>query len=184
VETKKVRLLWGMTVFTCGLSLIGATPLTAQGNCQPVDDALSKVMTTPTHVYSTMNAVPNAGDKLHTYETIYAGGSVYTKVGGKWTRGPWTLQQVMKQEQENRQKSKYTCRYLRDESVNGETAAVYSTHSERSDEDLGQMKSDGQVWISKSKGLPLRQEFDIESGGSGKQHHSARYEYTNVQPPL
>jgi hypothetical protein len=179
VEAKKIRWLWRMTVFTFGFSLIDTMPLIAQANCQPVDDALNKVMTTPTHIYSTMSVVPNAG------ETIYTGGSVYTKVGGKWSRGPFTPQQVIKQEQENRQKSKYTCRYLRDESVDGETAAVYSTHAERPDEDLGQIKSDGQVWISKSKGLPLRQEFDIESGGSDKkQHHSVHYEYTNVQPPL
>jgi hypothetical protein len=74
-------------------------------------------------------------------------------------------------------KSKMTCHYLRDESVNGETAAVYSTHSETED-----IKSDGQIWISKDRGLPLRHELDIEAGGS-KNHHSARYQYGNVQPP-
>jgi hypothetical protein len=137
-----------------------------------------------------MSFVPGAGGKartdeaIHT-ETIYVGGSSYTKVGGKWSRSDWTPQQVMKQEQENRQKSKYTCRYLRDESVNGEAAAVYNTRSERSGEgSIGQIKSEGQIWISKNKGLPLRQEFDIESGSTSKQHHSVNYEYTNVQPPL
>jgi hypothetical protein len=89
-----------------------------------------------------------------------------------------TPQQVMKKEEENRKNSKSTCRYLKDESVSGETAAVYSTRSE-----TGDIKSDGQIWISKGRGLPLRQEFDIDSGGSGgKYHHSARYEYGNVQP--
>jgi hypothetical protein len=52
VETKQTRLLWAMAVFTVGLSLVGVTPLAAQGsNCQPVDDALNKVITTPTHIY-------------------------------------------------------------------------------------------------------------------------------------
>ena len=128
-----------------------------------------------------MNAAPNTGGQARTYETIYVGGYVYIKVAStsSWSRGP-TAQQVLKQEQENQQSSKQTCHYLRDESVNGERAAVYSMHAERSDQ-----KSDGQVWISKTSGLPLRQELDLDSGGkSGKNHHSMRYEYKNVQPPL
>jgi hypothetical protein len=91
-----------------------------------------------------------------------------------------TPQQVMKQEQENRKNSKPTCAYLRDEPVDGETAAVYSIRADTSDR-----KSEGHVWISKSRGLPLRQELDIDTvDKSGKNHHTMRYEYTNVQPPL
>jgi hypothetical protein len=185
---KCIRWLRNIGALTFGIVLMGTTPLTAQSGCQPVDDAMNKVITVPAHIYTTMSSVPSNGTKPRTdeashSETIYAGGSVYTKVGGRWARGDWTPQQIMKQEQENRQKSKYTCRYLRDESVNGEGAAIYSTHSERSD--VGHIMSDGQVWVSKSKGLPLRDEVDIDSGGTaGKNHYSGRYEYTNVQPPL
>jgi hypothetical protein len=176
---KRTSLLSIILGVTFGLSLIGAPRLAAEDNCQPTYDAMSKVMTTPTHIYVTMTAVPNNGDKPITAETIYAAGSAYVKVNGKWTRGGMTLQEVMKKEEENRKNSKTTCRYLKDESVNGETAAVYNTHSE-----TGDIKSDGQIWISKSKGLPLRQEFDIDSGGpGGKNHQSVRYEYTNIQPP-
>jgi hypothetical protein len=187
MKTKRIKSLYARIAFTSGLWLMGAAPLAAQSGCQLIDDAMNKVMTVPTHIYGAMSSVPSNGTKPRTdeashSETIYVGGSVYTKVGGHWSRGDWTPQQVMKQEQENRQKSKYTCRYLRDESVNGETAAVYSMHSERSD--VGHQTSDGQVWISKSRGLPLRDEVDIESGGpAGKNHYSGRYEYTNVQPP-
>jgi hypothetical protein len=182
-----IRLLSALLGFTFALSLLRATPLAAQSGCQPVDDAMNKVMTTPTHIYTSMTPVPSNGgqprtDEATLSETIYVGGSMYTKFHGSWSRGGWTPQQVMKQEQENRQKSKSTCRYLRDESVNGESAAVYSTHSERSD--VGHITSDGQVWISKSKGLPLRHEMDLDAGDGIKHHHSTRYEYTNVQPPL
>ena len=135
MKVKRIRLLCTMVGFTFGLSLIAATPLAPQGNCKLVDDAMDKVITIPTHIYGAMSPVPNTGGKPRTdeairTETIYVGGSVYTKVGGSWHRGGWTPQQVMKQEQENRQKSRYTCRYLHDESVNGETAAVYSTPRE------------------------------------------------------
>ena len=176
---KRTSLLSIILGVTFGISLIRAPRLAAEDNCQPTYDAMSKIMTTPTHIYVTMTAVPNSSDKPITAETIYATGSAYVRVSGKWTRSRMTPQEVVKQEEENRKNSKTTCRYLKDESVNGETAAVYSTHSE-----TGDIKSDGQIWISKSKGLPLRQEFDIDSGGPGGKHHqSVRYEYTNVQPP-
>ena len=164
---------------------MGAAPLAAQSGCQLIDDAMNKVMTVPTHIYGAMSSVPSNGAKPRTdeashSETIYVGGSAYVKISGRWSRSEWTMQRLMKQEQENRQQSKFTCRYLRDESINGE-AAVYATHAERAHPEV---KSDGQMWISKSKGLPLRDEMDVDAGDGIKHHHSTRYEYTNVQPPM
>ena len=181
-----VRWLCGMVVLTFGIALLGASRLAAQSGCQVVDDAQIKVMTVPAHIYDAMSPIlsngrtPRPSDTIRN-ETIYVGGSGYAKVSGKWSRSEWTLQRVMKQEQENRQQSKSTCRYLRDESTNGEAAAVYSMHAERTDPEA---KSDGQIWISKSRGLPLRHEMDVDAGSGIKDHHSVRYEYTNVQPPM
>ena len=68
---------------------------------------------------------------------------------------------------------------MRDDPVNGESAALYTTH-----DDTAHGKSDNQIWVSKSKGLILRQEMDIDTGGAnGKTHLSVRYEYSNVQAP-
>jgi len=87
--------------------------------------------------------------------------------------------QVVKQEQENRQHSNFTCLYVRTNWSMVKTAGLYSTHAETADQ-----KSDGQIWISKTRGLPLRQEMDIDTGGKArKNHNSMRYEYGNVQPP-
>jgi hypothetical protein len=177
MQAKRMRLL-SATGFTFVLLLIGPARLAAQDSCQPTYDAMSKVMSTPAHLYSTMTGGQNSADK-HTTEVIYIGGATYVKVSGKWSRSPMTTQQVMQQEEENRKASKTACKYLRDESVNGEAAAVYSTHSDRADVGI---KSDGQIWISKSKGLPLKIEIDISSDGSTN-HHSTRYEYANVQVP-
>jgi hypothetical protein len=177
MERKQIQWLFGTVVLTFGMALIGSTPLAAEG-CQPVIDAMSKIYTTPTHLYTTMQGG-------HTNEVIYASGVAYDNVRGKWARSPVTLRQVMKMGEENRQNSKYTCRYLRDESVNGETAALYSAHAERSIPEMSSaIKSDGQIWISKTKGLPLRHEEDIDDGAGTKMHHSTRYEYTNVRPPV
>ncbi len=171
-KAEDIRRLCTVVALILGMTLIRATPLGAQ-DCRPVIDAMNKIYTTPTHLYTTMSSG-------HKNELIYAGGVVYDNLRGKWARSMVTLQQVRKMEDENRRNSKYTCRYLRDEPVNGEAAALYSTHAERSDVGI---KSDGQFWISKSKGLPLRHEEDMDDGGT-KMHHSTRYEYTNVRAPL
>ncbi len=177
MRAKQMRLL-SAAGFTFGILLTGPTRLAAQDPCQPTYDAMSKVMSTPTHIYTTMTGVRNNAGK-HTVEIIYVGGATYVNVGGKWSRSPMTPQQVTQKEEENHKASKTTCQYLRDEVVDGEAAAVYSTHSERAKPDV---KSDGQIWISKSKGLPLKNEIDITSDGSTN-HHSTRYEYANVQAP-
>lgn len=135
---------------------------------------MNKIYTVPTHLYNAMD-----GDRKN--ELIYAGGVAYDNLHGKWSRSTVTLERVKELEEKNRMNSKFTCRYLRDESIDGETAAVYSTHAERTDMAL---KSDGKFWISKSKGLPLRLEEDFDQGSGVKNHLSTRYEYANVRPPL
>jgi hypothetical protein len=64
------------------------------------------------------------------------------------------------------------CKYLRDEPLDGEPAAVYS---EGFKSKVG--SSDGKVWISKKTGATLRQEIDVDLGSKGKGHQSIRFEY-------
>jgi hypothetical protein len=108
---------------------------------------------------------------------IYAAGSVYMKMNGKWTLTDSIkdLEQAVPKKGQNAS-SKDTCRYVKDEPVNGEMAALYSSHSETS-----KGKIDLQFWISKATGLPLRQE---SSSDGGKAVISTRFEYGNVKPPL
>jgi len=113
-------------------------------------------------------------------ESIYAGGAIYTRLEGKWNRSPMTFQEMAEMQQKNMRNSKMTCKYLKDELVNGEMAEVYGSH-----EVTPKGVNDTQIWISKSKKLPLRQEIDIDAGGgSGKSHMSSRYEYGDVKPPM
>ena len=92
---------------------------------------------------------------------------------GKWTKSRFNQQAMHEQELENRKNNKVSCQHVRDESVNGEGAAVFSTHSESED-----AKADGTAWISKSRGLLLRQEIGLEGD-----HLETRYEYTNITAP-
>jgi hypothetical protein len=91
-----------------------------------------------------------------------------------------STEQMKEMEQRNRKNDENaSCHYVRDESVHGESAAIYSTHSESE-----HGKSDNQIWASKDRGLILRQETDLDTGRTnGKSHLSVRYEYGNVQAP-
>ncbi len=65
-----------------------------------------------------------------------------------------------------------SCKYLRDENLNGGAASVYS--------DV--MKSrpgiaDGKVWISKNKGLILQQEMEVDMGAKGKGKQTILFTY-------
>jgi hypothetical protein len=167
------------TIFAALLGSTLALPaLALDPACQPVIDAGTKMLTTPTHITSTTTAVYTGGEPRNT-ESIYVGNAIYVNVGGKWTRSKMTPQEMLKMQQENHEDKKGTCRYVRDESVNGEAAALYA---ESSDTEGG--KVNAQTWISKSRGVPLRTEMDMDVGGSiGKSHMSMHYDYSNVHPP-
>lgn len=161
------------------LAIISVNPsrASAADSCDPVFNALTKVLTTPSHSYSTHTT--SNGSKTISAEMIYMQNKGYMRINGKWMENPETPGEILQQEQENRKNGKATCRLVRDESVNGEPAALYSLHSESENG-----KEDAQMWISKRTGLPLREEMDMDVGGSGgKSHLSTRYEYGNVQAP-
>jgi hypothetical protein len=155
--------------------LWSASPLRAQNDCKILEkvgaDALNKVHTTPTHVYTTTKI----NGQSFSSEIIYAGGSMYAKTNGKWISAG-SIQDVDQSEQQLKHdaSSKDTCSQLGDESVNGEVATVYKSHSETPKGSI-----DLQFWISKANGRLLRQ----DTIGNGVLM-SARYEYSNVKPPL
>ena len=165
-----------LSLFSSLIVMGFAAPPAAADSCQPVFDAITKIVTTPSHSYS--SGVLNG--TARSTETIYVQGKTYMIVKGKWMLSPVTPNDVLEQEKENETNSKATCQFLRNESVNGEAAAVYSMRRETEN-----AKEDGQIWISKATGRALRKEVDVDSGGTmGKSHLTARYEYENVKPPM
>ncbi|HEV3329935.1 MAG TPA: hypothetical protein VG096_03070 [Bryobacteraceae bacterium] len=153
-----------------GYMLIAPMPLMGQDDCKVVLDAMTKAIDTPNHTYTTTNM----SGVTQTVESISTGGTIYAKVNGKWSAGT-TTKEMKAITEKNRQTNKPTCRYLNDEPVNGEMAAVYTLHNG------SPTVTDSKTWISKTKGLPLRSETDLDSG---KNHISTRYEYGNVKPPI
>lgn len=147
--------------------------------CKLVLDVMAKQRATPTHLYATESS-PRLGGKPKVNELIYAGGAIYIRMKGQWKRSPLTLQGMQKQQEENQRNAKsITCRYLRDETVDGEAAAVYFSQGENEDS-----KSDSTLWVSKRTGLPLRSESDLDTGSkTDRMHVAIRYDYADVRPP-
>ena len=147
--------------------------------CQAVMDAGEKLFSTPYHMYMTEVGAGAGNGKPVSSEMVFSGGSQYILFNGKWSPSPVSLEEMKAMEQRNRNNVKnMSCHNVRDESVNGESAALYSTH-----EETAHGKNDNQIWVSKGKGLILRQETDIDTGGGNKTHMSVRYEYSNVHAP-
>jgi hypothetical protein len=159
------------------LIIIASTPAHAAGSCQPVYNALTTIVTAPSHSYSIQTA-PLGNGHQRTVEVIYVEGKTYMFAGGQWMLSPVAPNDVLQQEVENEKSGTSTCHFVRDESVNGEAAAVYSMHRETEI-----ANEDSVIWISKTSAPALRQEVDMKNGGT-QRHLIARYEYSNVKPPM
>lgn len=146
-----------------------------QAACKPMLDAEMKTLDTPVHLY--VSSATHG--QTTTVESIYAGGHSYVKVNDKWSSMGETASFKDMMQKKRQQSSSAVCSYVKDEAVNGEVAAVYNMTAVLAHG--GKLTS--QMWISKSKGLTLRQEDDIETS-RGTTHNSTRYEYSNVKPPM
>ncbi len=160
--------------------LVAGSALAADSTCKYLADANSKIYTIPTHMFMTETA-SYTGGKAQSSELIYLNNKTYFQVNEKWSVSPATPEKMQEIRKESEaQNLKMTCRVVRDEAVNGEPSTLYSGHKQDPDE-----KIDTQIWISKSRGVPLKLETDMDVGGgaAGKSHRSIRYEYKNVQAP-
>lgn len=171
------------------LTALGALPPGARAaqaagdaGCQALlAGALARQLKTPTHLYITESGAFRGGREKH-LESIYVGGAIYVLHRGRWTRSPIAPGDLHDSAAAGQDDPKVTttCRHLRDEAVNGDAAAVYSSHRRDPQGD----QNDSTIWISKRRGLPLRLDVDIDmAGSSGKSHISTRFDYDRVTPP-
>jgi hypothetical protein len=154
--------------------LLSALPASAATGCDAVLAAIHKVYQVPAHLYMT-----ETGARTRNAETIYLNGTTFIMVNGHWRKSTVSPKDLLDAKKESDQKIG-TCTAVRDEAVNGEAATLYKNHSQTPDDSV-----DTQIWVSKSRGLPLKQINDIDVGGGirGKSRTEIRYEYTNVTAP-
>jgi hypothetical protein len=176
-----LRSVAGATV----LALLISTPLAAQGmspQCMQIFGVMEKLWDKPFHMYMVDSAGTDArlhGGKPRVSESIFINGVNYVLVRGKWIKSPVDVLEMRKDMNEQIKTTKATCAHVRDDSINGESVAVWKVHTETENGD-----TDNQLWISKSRNLVLRGEIFLDVGGTlGKSHTISNYVYTNVQAP-
>jgi hypothetical protein len=177
-DKRRRRLLAGAIT-----ALFAAASLSAQsGVCSQVLAASMKMYDAPYHMYMVDSAQTDPrlnGGKPTVSEAISTGGVTYLFVDGKWMKSPITAADMKKSQQDADAANKPACTHVRDESVNGEPASVWHSHSVT---EAG--TSDTDMWISKSRSLLLKSDIHMDVGGNmGKSHITSRYEYTNVRAP-
>lgn len=158
-------------------------PLQAQSaECKSVYAFASKLYDKPFHVYVIDSAQTDArltAGKPSVSESIWTGTVDYVMVRGKWMKSPVDVAEMRQEVTEDSSSKKATCSHLRDETVNGEPAAVWRIHKVSEDG-----TTDSDIWIAKRSGLLLKSDVHMDVGGAiGKSRILSRYEYTNVRPP-
>lgn len=146
--------------------LAAAFPLSAASPCDAVVAASIKVLQVPAHLYTS-----ETGDRTRSSETIYIDGATYFRIEGRWQKSGFPREPLPEQKKEFEDKIG-TCTVLRDEAVGGEPATLYKVRNK------SEGAGEAQVWISKLRGLLLKQSF-----GGDRNHMEIRYEYANVTAP-
>lgn len=142
-------------------------PASAQdAGCKILYDAEVLQARTPSHVYTTMTG--SSGDMSS--ETISTTDAIYMKVGNQWKKSSSSPQDEAT-ETADKARSYSGCQHIGDETVNGESAGIYTEANQESG-------INGKVWISKKRGLPLKAELSM-----GARRFSIRYDYDNIRPP-
>jgi len=155
-----------LRLFTLIPAMLGATAAwSADPACKPLEEIKARLATVPVHIYET-----ETGTHARSREMVYLNNKVYMQVNGKWRTMPMTPKDIEEAGKEVNGNSTLTCKALGSEAVGGEASALYSTHDKTPDATI-----DTQVWISKSRSLPLKVEMDMVMAGSGaKSHRSVR----------
>jgi|SRR5579863_2297390 len=168
---------WAPGVWAAGLCLMTVLtpPAWAADNCRFLLDSMLNMMATSVHSYTTMTS--DIHPTPTRTEAIWVKGTGYLGVEGKWRRS-MTLAEIKAQSEENLKTQKPVCSVVRDDSVDGQAATVYIEKSSAG-ATLG-----ATIWIAKGSGMPLKQEIDMNVGGTkGKSHIATRYTYGNVTVP-
>lgn len=152
--------------------VLGVAPAAADdASCKPILDALLAQARTPYRASSTFNGAAG-GEEVYTTKAIYRGR------GGHWTKIPATPEDRIAANHEVGA-AMTNCRLLRADTVDGQTATIYSGHSQTV---TPASTTEMQIWIGKANGLPLQVESDVSMFGK-KSHTSKHYSYGNVQAP-
>lgn len=136
-------------------------------DCATVLSATTVTAKTP---YSA--TIVKSGAQTGTDQVIYDGKVMYVQTHGKWIGIAMTPDEIADEAKE-KDKVKHSCQRVGDESVGGEAATIYATHT---DTEAGHL--DSRIWISKSRGVALKSEVHLNSATMVE-----TFKYGPVSPP-
>ena len=110
---------------------------------------------------------------MHT-EVVVTGGKMYVQVMGRWQSMPFSAEETISTAKQKMAETRHVCRQAGTDAVNGEAATIYAEHADKA----GAVES--RMWISDSRGLPLKVEVKVPSGGMTQ---TLEYHYDNIQAP-
>lgn len=154
------------------MAALGTAPLSARADdCATIRSAMFAQAKVP---YARTMTTIQPGQPVSRGEMVVTGTKMYVQVNGAWQSMPYSAQEMIDRATENAKKSKQTCRKVGAELVDGEATTIYSDH-----EETPRGVVDSRIWMSDSRGLPLKLETHFESGMS----LSSTVRYDNIQPP-
>jgi len=153
-----------------------ATPGLAQDvACAPVVAAFARLAQTPNHQLTEQHGRSASGRT----ESITTGTTRYIRTQGKWIGKPFSPAAEIMEEAARAKTEKSICRLIRDETVEGVAASLYSVQTKA---DYG--SSDAKLWVAKANGLPVREEIKVDLAKvPGKTHIEVRFIYAGVAVP-
>ena len=154
------------------MGALAVAPMSARADdCATV---LSAVFAQAKVPYASTMTTSQPGQPVSRVEAVVIGTKMFVQVNGAWQSMPYSAQEMIDRSTENAKKSKQTCRKVGVELVDGEATTIYSDHEETSRGIV-----DSRIWISDSRGLPLKIEAHFEGGMS----FTSTVRYDNIQPP-
>lgn len=111
-------------------------------------------------------------------DMVFKNDKVYTRYNGAWSSMAFPAQDqidtINKVASTTRPGADYSCQKVGNESINGESAAVFASH----DASHGKV-TDSRIWLSDKTGLPLKSEIHLSNGTVVRDE----FRYTNVDAP-
>ena len=149
----------------------------ADASCGPVATAFLKMASAPRY-----RSVIAMGAPGHTQqaERIVVGDTTYYGGAGHWLKKTAALSERLQADREIGMRLT-GCRSVRSDNVAGEGVQVYAAHSASTSPVT---RSDMEVWISKSRGFPVRVDSDASFNGGAPTHSTETITYGgDIRPP-
>ncbi|MDQ2735818.1 MAG: hypothetical protein M3Y55_12730 [Pseudomonadota bacterium] len=152
-----------------GLMLAVSAATAAGSSCEPLAAATMKLGSVASHQTTTYQ---HGGKSEVAMEAVVINGVKWMRVGAgsDWDKVTGNAGKGLEELR------KADCRYVRDDSADGEPTAVYEIR--HLDGAVGSGVE--QMWVSKSSGLPLR---IVAGDGNSKSNAMTRFDYKGVKAP-